>query len=123
MKATKITYWVTSAVLALMMTFSAYAYFTQPTVKEGFHHLGFPDYFRIELGIAKLIGAALLLIPVAPRLKEWVYAGFTITFISAIISHIASNDPMQAKVMPGVMLAILAVSYITFHKINERKLA
>jgi len=59
-----------------MMTYSAYAYLTQPAMAEGFRHLGFPDYFRVELGIAKLLGAIVLLAPLATRLMEWAYAGF-----------------------------------------------
>ena len=49
MKAIKITYWVTTAIVALMMTYSAYAYLTQPAMLQAFHHLGYPGYFRMEL--------------------------------------------------------------------------
>jgi hypothetical protein len=63
MKTLKITYWATTVIVALMMTYSAYAYLTQAALLQAFQHLGFPDYFRIELAVAKLIGAALLLIP------------------------------------------------------------
>jgi len=35
------------------------------------HRLGFPDYFRVELALAKLLGVLALLVPVGPRLKEW----------------------------------------------------
>ncbi len=91
MKTTKIIYWTTTGILALMMCFSAYMYFTKPEIKEAFHYLGFPDYFRVELAVAKLAGAVLLLAPVWQRLKEWVYAGFGIVFVSAFIAHLASG--------------------------------
>ena len=113
MKTNKIAYWVSSSIIALMMTFSAYMYFVQPAVKEGFHHLGFPDYFRVELAIAKLLGAILLLAPLGAKVKEWAYAGFAITFVSAIVSHLAVGDPGQAVVMPFVMLFLLGISYYT----------
>ena len=116
MKAVKITYWTTTIIVSLMMALSAFAHFTNPTVAEGFHHLGFPDYFRIELGIAKVIGVIVLLAPVPARLKEWAYAGFTIVFISATIAHIASGDPASKFIMPIILLAILMTSYITWHK-------
>jgi uncharacterized membrane protein YphA (DoxX/SURF4 family) len=116
MKKIKITYWITTAIIALMMTYSGYAYLTQETAKQGFHHLGYPDYFREELAIGKLIGVVLLLAPVAARLKEWVYAGFTITFISAFIAHMASGDPVANKVMPVVFLALLFASYFYYHR-------
>ena len=64
MKTTKIIYWATTALLALMMTFSAYSYLTQAEMKQGFEHLGFPDYFRVELAIAKVLGVVALLAPV-----------------------------------------------------------
>jgi uncharacterized membrane protein YphA (DoxX/SURF4 family) len=119
MKAIKITYWITTAIISLMMLFSAYSYFTQPAVAEGFKHLGFPDYFRIELGVAKLAAAIALILPFFPRVKEWAYAGLTITFISASIAHTASGDSTAMVVSPLVMLAILAGSYFTFHKTQQ----
>jgi uncharacterized membrane protein YphA (DoxX/SURF4 family) len=69
--------------------------------------------------VAKLIGAVLLLIPLTARIKEWVYAGFAFTFISAFIAHTSSGDPMANRIMPIIFLAILIVSYITFHKSNS----
>jgi uncharacterized membrane protein YphA (DoxX/SURF4 family) len=116
MKAIKITYWITTAIVALMMTYSTYAYLTQDAVKQAFQHLGFPDYFRVELAIAKLIGAILLLAPVTSRIKEWAYAGFTITFISAFIAHSSSGDPVANRSMPLIFLVLLVISYVTYHK-------
>ncbi|HMC87504.1 MAG TPA: DoxX family protein [Chitinophagaceae bacterium] len=122
MKTTKITYWAATAIVSLMMVFSAYSYLADPAIAQAFHHLGFPDYFRIELAIAKLIGAVLLLAPVSARIKEWVYAGFAITFISAFIAHVSSGDPVNHKIMPILFLAILVVSYVTFHKLPGKSL-
>jgi uncharacterized membrane protein YphA (DoxX/SURF4 family) len=116
MKTIKIVYWITTTIIALMMTYSTYAYLTQDAVKQGFHHLGFSDSFRVELAIAKLIGAILLLAPVSSRIKEWVYAGFTITFISAFVAHTSSGDPVANRIMPLIILALLITSYITYHK-------
>ena len=116
MKATKITYWISTLLLSFMMVFSAYAYLTQPAMKQAFQHLGFPDYFRIELAIAKIIGISVLLIPSPIKLKEWAYAGFTIVFISAFIAHSVSGDPVSARVMPLIALALLMVSYFTYQK-------
>jgi hypothetical protein len=116
MKTTSILYWTTTSILAVMMAFAAYSYITQPAVQQGFHHLGFPDYFRIELAIAKLVGAVLLLAPVASRVKEWAYAGFGITFISAFIAHTASGDPVSVLIMPILFLMLLIISYISYQK-------
>lgn len=116
MKINRIIYWTSTALIALMMAFSAYSYFMNPDVKQGFQHLGFPDYFRIELGAAKFIGTVLLLAPVANRVKEWAYAGFAITFLSAFIAHTASGDPVSNRIMPLVALAMLVTSYISYYR-------
>jgi hypothetical protein len=81
-----------TAIFCLQMGFTAYAELRLPQVAQAFAHMGFPDYFRIELSWAKLIGVALLLAPVPARLKEWAYAGFAIDLVSALIAHFAVGD-------------------------------
>jgi hypothetical protein len=121
MKAQKIIYWTSTLLLSAMMLFSSYAYFTSPEVKVGFEHLGFPSYFRVELGIAKFISAILLALPIVKgRIKEWVYAGLGITFISACIAHLAVGYPASKWIAPLVMLIILAVSNIYYHRLQNR---
>ncbi|WP_316843153.1 DoxX family protein [Pedobacter psychrodurus] len=115
-KTTKIIYWISTTLVALMMTFSAYSYLTNETIKQGFHHLGFPDYFRVELAIAKILGAIVLLVPLKGQWKEWAYAGFAFTFISAFIAHSASGDPINNRIGPVVFLIVLLLSYFTYHK-------
>ncbi len=55
-KATTIVYWIVTALFCLQMSFTAYAQLRLPQVAEAFTHLGFPDYFRVELSWAKLLG-------------------------------------------------------------------
>jgi uncharacterized membrane protein YphA (DoxX/SURF4 family) len=119
MKTTKITYWITTSVVALMMIYSAYAYLAQPALQQAFQHLGYPGYFRVELALAKLLGVILLLAPFKGRIKEWTYAGFFITFVSAFIAHSASGDPTQYRMMPLIFLALLLVSYFTYHRAQK----
>jgi hypothetical protein len=119
MKTIKISYWVTTVIVALMMAFSAFSYLTNPEIKQGFQHLGFPDYFRVELAIAKLLAAIVLLAPVAARIKEWAYAGLAFTFVSAFIAHVAMGDPLPNRIGPLVFLSLLAASYFTYHKLAE----
>jgi hypothetical protein len=121
MKGTKITYWITTALVALMMTYSAFAYLTDPMLDQAFHHLGFPSYFRVELAIAKLVGVVLLLAPVKTWMKEWAYGGFVIVFVSAFIAHTATGDPVIVRIMPLIFLALHLVSYITYHKSSRKQ--
>ncbi|WP_316830785.1 DoxX family protein [Pedobacter aquatilis] len=117
-KTVNIIYWISTVLVSLMMIFSAYSYFSNPEVKKGFQHLGFPDYFRIELGIAKILGALILLAPVKGQIKEWAYAGFAIVFVSAFIAHTASGDPIANRFGPVVFLAVLLLSYFTYCRLR-----
>jgi hypothetical protein len=91
-KITVIAYWIATALFCLQMGFTAYAQLYLPQVAQMFTHLGFPDYFRVELTWAKFLGVALLLAPAPARLKEWAYAGFAINLASAVIAHFAVGD-------------------------------
>jgi uncharacterized membrane protein YphA (DoxX/SURF4 family) len=87
---------------------------------QAFVHLGFPSYFRIELAVFKLAGVAVLLLPLWPRcLKEWAYAGFFITLISAFIAHISSGDGPSRFMSPVVFGVVLICSYLTSKKMNS----
>ena len=119
MKKNNIIYWSATGLIALMMVFSAYSYITKPEIAAAFKHLGFPDYFRIELAIAKILGAIVLIIPQIPnRIKEWAYAGFGIIFLSATIAHISSGDPASIAAMPIIFFVVLVISNVYLHKKN-----
>lgn len=60
MKAIKIIYWITTGLIVLGMLANVYNYFFNPALKVAFAHLGFPDWFRVELGTAKLLGAVVV---------------------------------------------------------------
>lgn len=111
--ALKITYWVTTGLLAALSLFAAFAYLSgSPQAVEGFAHVGYPQQLRIILGISKPLGAIALLIPGFPTLKEWAYAGFTFAWISAFFAHYLAHDGAKAF-SPVVLLVLLAVSYLT----------
>jgi hypothetical protein len=118
MQKDKLIYWITTGLVSALVLFSAFSYFTNPAMAEGFRHLGFPDYFRIELGVAKFLAIAVILLPMAPaRFKEWAYAGLGIVFISAAIAHGVVDGP-DKSVVALVALAILGVSYVYYHKLR-----
>lgn len=122
MKKTKILYWISTGLVSGLMLYTAVSYFTNEEMKNSFVHLGFPDFFRIELGIAKGLGALVLLLPfLSTRLKEAAYAGFAITFISAFTAHLSQGDPLQVVLQAVVMLGILSASYFYFNKIRRNQ--
>jgi hypothetical protein len=95
-KTNALVYWIVTALFCLQIGFTAYAQLRLPQVAAAFSHLGFPDYFRVELSWAKFVGLTLLVAPVPARLKEWAYAGFAIDLASAVIAHLAVGDGPQA---------------------------
>ncbi|WP_345949276.1 DoxX family protein [Mucilaginibacter sp. PAMB04274] len=100
------------------MLFIAYETLTKAEVKVSMAHLGFPDYFRVELGITKIIGAVFLWLPVR-LLKGAAYIGFAIMFASASLAHFEVGDPI-GKVFTGVVfLAILIVSYVSSTRLQK----
>ena len=108
MKTQKVIYWTATGLFSLWMTLNAYAYLTSEEAKLLCIHFGFPDYFRVELAIAKVIGVIILVLPnVKGRLKEWAYAGFTITMISAFIAYLSLGDPVIKSLSPLVALALV----------------
>ena len=111
--AQKVTYWVTTGLLAALSVFAAFVYLSgSAQAVEGFTHVGYPQQLRIILGIAKLLGAITLVVPGWVKLKEWAYAGFTFAWISAFVAHYLAKDGPKAF-MPLVMLLLLGISYVT----------
>ena len=66
----KWTYWIVTGLFCLQMSFTAYAQLALPQVAQMFTHLGFPNYFRVELSWTKFLGVAMLLAPISARLKK-----------------------------------------------------
>lgn len=115
-RAGAIAYWSATALFCLYMGFTAHAQLNLPQVAEAFTRLGFPGYFRVELSWAKVLGIVALLLPVPPRLKEWAYAGFAITIISAIIAHLAVGDGPEAWIWAVASGVLWSVSYLLWRK-------
>lgn len=120
MKKDKIIYWITTSLISIGSLYAVYLYFTDSTIVEAYKHFGFPAYFRIQVGISKLIGAVVLIVPFFPvKVKEWAYAGFGILYISAVIIHYMVGDPTASIVVPLINLVILSVSNTYFSKLKN----
>jgi len=113
MDARKIGYWTSTAIVsaALLMALSYLSGSEQ--VVSGFAKAGYPQHLRIVLGIAKPVAAIVLLVPGFALLKEWAYAGVTFALVMAFISANASGEPVTTRILPLVLLILLAVSYVT----------
>jgi Zn-dependent protease with chaperone function len=123
MKKDKIIYWTTTGIVCAVMLFSAINFSLNRPLGPGagsFAHLGLPNYFKIELTVAKILGVLALLIPNIPtKTKEFAYFGFGITLVSASIAHFASGDGIPFIIDPLLFLGALIVSYWYFNKIKS----
>lgn len=111
-------YWIATALFCLQMGFTAYAQLRLPQVAQAFTHLGFPAYFRVELSWAKFLGIAVLLAPVPARLKEWAYAGFAITLLSALIAHFSVGDGVDAWGWAAGTSVLWVISYFFWRRVQ-----
>ncbi|WP_424494654.1 DoxX family protein [Salinimicrobium sp. GXAS 041] len=120
MKKLKFIFWLTTGFLFLFQGVMPALTGHTEMAKEGIRHLGYPEYFGMALTIFKVLGALILILPQIPkRLKEWGYAGFTFDFIFAFIS-LWAVDGFGLNILPPIILmAILAISYFSFHKLSN----
>ncbi len=111
--ARKIAYWVSTSLAAISLLL-ALSYLTgSEQAVAGFNKAGYPAQLRIVLGLAKPAAAIVLLVPGLALLKEWAYAGVTIAWVMAFITHYTGGDGPKVWSMPLVLLVLLAVSYLT----------
>jgi hypothetical protein len=123
MKKEKIIFWITTGLIFLFEGVMPALTSQSEMAKEGIRHLGYPEYFGVMLAVFKVLGALALIIPQTPaRIKEWAYAGFGFDFISAFVSNWAVDGLSGATFFPLIVFAVLAVSYLYYHKINDAKL-
>ncbi len=122
MKTTKIIFWTTTILIFLFEGVMPALTSQTELAKEGIKHLGYPEYFGNALVVFKILGVLALIIPQVPgRIKEWAYAGFAFDFIFASISHFAVDGINFQSFFPLIVLAVLVVSYVTYHKIQRYK--
>ncbi len=121
MKLKTIAYWVTTLFVTLILGISGGMSIAHGApLMKALKHLGYPEYFANILGVGKIIGLLVFLAPGMPRFKEWAYAGFSITILSACYSHLSSGDGLLA-LEPLLTFAALVGSYFT--RPDERKIA
>lgn len=115
MKAIKITYWVSTGILSVLMLMSAAMYvFTHAEVSQTFIALGYPAYIIYPLALAKILALLAIWTDKSKTLKEWAYAGLFFDFVLAFFAHFMISDGDQYGAV--LALVLLTVSYFTWKK-------
>ncbi len=111
-KRNTIIYWVSTLWLALGMLSSGIVQVLKLQTEVDFiTHLGYPVYFLMLLGVWKILGVIVILIPKRPLWKEWAYAGFFFTMSGALFSHLAVGGPITELFPATLLLFLTVVSY------------
>ena len=119
MKLVTITYWLSTAILALFMGAGGIAdILLVEQIVTGVTHVGFPAYVIPFFGVMKILGIITILVPQLGRLREGAYAGLLFYSIGIIYVHIGSGDG-AAEIFPGIVaVALVLTSYITSLKVK-----
>lgn len=110
MDKAKITYYVSTGLLTVMMLGSAGMYiFNHEEVAATFASLGYPAHIIYPLAAAKLLGLLAIWTNVSPFLRNLAYAGFFYDFVLAAMAHITAGDGDAAPAIVAIVL--VAASY------------
>ncbi|RFZ90225.1 DoxX family protein [Mucilaginibacter conchicola] len=118
LKTTKTIYWTGVFLTSLWFGASGFCELTKNAVVWDITvKLGYPPHFIYILGVAKLSGILVLLIPNnLLRLKEWVFAGIFFDIIFAFLSKIAVLG-FPATVDAIIAFVMVGVTYLMFRKL------
>jgi len=107
-----VTYWLSTGLVGLdFLVGGAFQIARSPQAVQGFAHLGYPAYFMSLLGVWKVLGALVLLLPGLPRLKEWAYAGIIFDVTAAVVSVVAVGDGWGSASLPVAFLVLTLASW------------
>jgi hypothetical protein len=111
-KRNKIIYWIATIWLSLGMVSSGIVQAMNAEKEIQFIiNLGYPVYVITFLGVLKLAGVIVVLLPRLPLLKEWAYAGFFFSMLGAAYSHIAVGNPASEVFPPLLLITLTMVSW------------
>ncbi|RQO33684.1 hypothetical protein DBR39_22150 [Chryseobacterium sp. KBW03] len=122
-KTTKIIYWAGAIFMSLWFGASGFFELTKnPVVWDITQQLGYPPHFIYILGVFKIAGVLLLLLPNRLlRLKEWVFAGMFFDILFAFFSKIAVLG-FSSTIDAIVAFSVLSMTYLMFRKLYSHEL-
>jgi len=120
LKTSKTIYWIGVALTSLWFGASGIFELTKNAIVWDITlQLGYPPYFIYVLGVAKIIGIIVLLLPNRLlRLKEWVFAGIFFDIIFAFSSKFIVIGP-AATADAIVAFVMVLVTYVMFRRLYQ----
>lgn len=121
MKSLKITFWISTILLAILVVGVPIALSSEHYAQETIVDLGYPDYFGPMIAVFNVVGSIVLLVPFFKSgVKEWAYAGFAFSMIAALVSEIVVKTFTVETLAPVLGMALLLTSWISYDKMQRR---
>jgi uncharacterized membrane protein YphA (DoxX/SURF4 family) len=105
-----IAYWVTTVLIAAEFASGGVIDLLRVPIFGG-QDFGYPAYFSTIIGVWKILGAAAVLAPRFPLLKEWAYAGMFFTMTGAVATLVAVGDGVETLVAPIIFTCLVVASW------------
>ena len=117
MKNLNIYYWISiGLILFFLLPGSIMNIMKTQEWVDVFVQLGYPEYLLPFLGVAKLAGCIVIVLPYFKRLKEWAYAGLFFDLIGATYSGLIVGGFELPMVIMFIAIGAVLVSYWLWHK-------
>jgi hypothetical protein len=121
-RAKRIAYWIVTALISFELIHGAlwdFNVLNQGYVHAILTHLGYPLYLGPILGTCKLIATGFILLPRWLLFTEWAYAGLTILFAGAFVSHLVVGDKVDQSIWP-LLFGLLVIGSRALRSVNRR---
>jgi len=111
-KRNTVIYWIATALLSFGMLGSGIAQIFQlKDMVDLITHVGYPLYLMYIIGVWKILGVIVILLPNFKLLKEWAYAGFFFLMTGALLSHLFMGDGGSAIFGPLFQTVFVILSW------------
>ncbi|MCC6290992.1 DoxX family protein [Candidatus Nomurabacteria bacterium] len=120
MKKTKITYYLSTILLSVMVLVAAYLELSgSKEALDTITSLGYPEYLLFILGVAKIAGILGIWQGRVKFLREWAYAGLVIDFAGALSSHLFSYQGPEKYSGSIIAIILVVISYWSFKRLQR----
>ncbi len=120
-KRNKIIYWIATALCAVGILSSGLQQILKTKeMVEMITHLGYPIYFMQLIGVWKILGVIVILIPNFKLMKEWAYAGLFFVMTGALLSHLLCGNFGVKEILGPLFQTIFIITSWYFRPADRK---
>lgn len=119
-KGWKIAFYISTIIVSLSMLWGGYLDASQNELAvAGIVSLGYPAYFAVIIGVAKVLGVIGIWQNKVRWLKSWAYAGFVFDTLGATVSTLAAGFALALAIPALISLILVLVSFAAAKKLGK----